>query len=143
MAMAGAVARRKQRFKVGSNVLAKWRKGKWFLAHVTAFNNGLYNVYFPGDSLTKDGLGPNDVRALEPSASVYTRADMLNKTFYFEGEKDLLPGDWKVRRVVNERNVYVCTRLTGGTATSTNCDDFDIGYVISCVVRQDQKERES
>ena len=102
------------------------------------------HVYFPGDSLTKDGLGPNDVRALEPSASVYSRADMLDKTFFFEGEKDLLPGDWKVRRLVNERNVYVCTpRLTGGTATSTNCDEFDIGYVISRVVLQDQKERES
>ena len=144
MVMAGAVARRKQQhFKVGSNVLAKWKKGKWFLAHVTGVHNGRYNVYFPGDSMTKDGLGSDDVRELEPSASVYSRADMLGKTFYFEGEKDLRPGDWKVRRVVDERNVYVCTRLTGGTATSTNCDEFDIGYVISCVVRQDQKERES
>ena len=108
MTMAGAVAKRNQRFKVGSNVLAKWRRGKWFLAHVTGFHNGRYNVYFPGDSLTKDGLGPNDVRAMEPSASVYSRADMLDKTFYFEGEKDLLPGDWKVRRVVNEIEKCVC-----------------------------------
>ena len=37
----------------------------------------------------------------------------------------------------------VRTRLTGGTATSTNCDEFDIGYIISRVVLQDQKERES
>ena len=143
MVMAGAIARRKQVFKVGSNILAKWKRGKWFLAHVTGYHNGHYNVYFPGDGQTKDGLGPNEVRAVETSASVYSRADMLDRTFYFEGEEDLRPGDWKVRRLVNERNVYVCTRLTGGTPTSTNCDEFDIGYVISRVVLQDQKERES
>jgi len=143
MVMAGAVARRTQLFEVGSNVLAKWKRGKWFLAHVTAYHKGHYNVYFPGDGKTKDGLGPKEVRGVEPSASVYSRADMLDRTFFFEGDEDLRPGAWKVRRLINEKNVYVCTRLTGGTPTSTNCDEFDIGYVISRVVLQDQKERES
>ena len=147
MAMAGAVARRqkkiKKNFKVGSNVLAEWKKGEWFLAHVTNCDKGKYNVYFPGDGKTKDGLGPSEVRPVKPSARVYARGDMLNRTFYFEGEDDLRPGNWKVRRLINDKNVYACTRLTGGTPTSTNYDEFDIGYVISRVVLQDQKERES
>ena len=146
MALAGAVARRNrnQRFSVGDNVIAMWKRRNWFLTHVTScHDDGQYNVYFPGDGTTKDGLKPDEVRPVDVSSSVYSRGDMLNRTFYFDGDTDLEPGQWKVRRMNHEKNVYICTRLTGGTPTSQNCEEFDIGYVISQVVSQEQKERES
>ena len=53
------------------------------------------------------------------------------------------PGAWKVRRVIHDKNVYVCTRLTGGPPGSQNCEEFDVGYVMRQIVLQEQKERES
>ena len=144
MALAGAEDRRNRPiFAVGSNVLARWKRKQWFLAHVFDNRNGRYSVYFPGDSKTKKDLPPNHVREAEPSDTVYTRGEILNKTFFCDGDDDLVPGEWKVRRLINDKNVFVCTRLTGGNRSSKNCEEFDIGYVIDEIVRQEQKDRES
>ena len=127
MVLTGDVVRLDQLFNVGDNVIATWKRRKRFRAHVTAYHDGQYNnVYFPSDGTTKDGLKPNEVRPVDPSSSVYSRGDMLNRTFYFDGDTDLEPGQWKVRRMNHEKNVHICTRLTGGTPTSQNCEEFDI-----------------
>ena len=140
MAMAGAEDRRKRPiFAVGSNVYARWKKNQWYLGHVFDKQNGQYSVYFPADGKTKTGLPPKYVRPAEPSAFVYSRGEILNKTFYDDGDDDLNPGEWKVRRIIQEKNVYLCTRLTGGG--SKNCEEFDIGYVIRQIVGEEQKER--
>ena len=127
MVMDGAKSRRTRPiFEVGSNVIAKWKRKEWFLAHVTDNQNGKYDVYFPGDGKRKSGLPPSDVREVNASSKVYMRRDMLGRSFYFEGEEDLRPGTWVVRRMINKRNVYVCVRTTGGTSSSKNCEEFDI-----------------
>ena len=67
---------------------------------------------------------------------------MLNRTFYCDGDDDLAPGTWKVRRMV--ANQYVCTRLTGGSGPMVkNMEHFDVGYVIREVVISEQRSRES
>ena len=53
--------------------------------------------------------------------------------------EDLPAGRWKIRKL--EKNEYVCTRLTGGTPSSTNVERFDIGYVMEQVKVQHEFHR--
>ena len=66
---------------------------------------------------------------------------MLNKDFFFDGAKDLAEGMWRVRQVLDDKNLYRCTRLTGGGPQ--NVENFDIGYVIKEYMKRVDKRRES
>ena len=68
-----------------------------------------------------------------------TRHQFLNQEFYFDGMADLSAGRWRVRRVIHEKNVYVCTRLTG---FGKNIEEFDIGYVMHRVRDEAERVRE-
>ena len=74
-------------YSIGDNVLARY-KGRWYLTHFSnLLGNGLISVYFPSDAVTKN-VGPHEVRPYQ-GVQQPTRADMLNKTFEFEGEHEL------------------------------------------------------
>ena len=114
-------------FSVGDNALATV-DNKTYLGQVVQVDGDDYHVYFV-DTGDVELLHIVDLRPERfPSPK---RHEFLNLEFYFDGADDLPAGRWKVRRVVN--NEYVCTRLTGGTASSTNMERFDIGYVMEQV----------
>ncbi len=126
-------------YGVGDNVLAQY-SGRWYLAHVSKLlGNGLINVYFPSDAKTKD-VRPHEVRPYQ-GVQQPTRADMLNKTFDFEGDNELPPGVWKVRQLKHDNNEYVCTKIRGSGVV--NVDKFDVGYVMNRVREQEERIRQS
>ena len=112
-------------FRVGDNVNAKYKRGEWLLAHVTAYDEGKYTVYFLHDGKEKR-LDPSEVRVSKSSYPL--RTSMLGKDFFFGGAPDLPEGLWRVRQILHDSNMYKCTRLTG--AGLQNVEEFDIGYVI-------------
>ena len=127
-----------QEFEIGSNVLARWEPRKWYLAHVTGWKNGRYNVYFMCGS-TKINMSPDSIRPFKCGNPPPRRGEMLNKTFHFSEDEGYV-GLWKVRRI--EGNGYVCTRLTGGDGTTKNMETFDIGRVIREYLGTEQTARE-
>jgi len=66
---------------------------------------------------------------------------MVNKDFFFDGADDLAEGMWRVRQVIDDKNLYRCTRLTG--AGRQNVENFDIGYVIKQYMQRVDERRES
>lgn len=128
-------------YTIGSNVFAMFKKNQWFLAHVTARNGIKHDVYFPGDSQTMRGVTPDRLRPCPASCTAPTRRDMIGKEFEYEGDEDIPAGTvWKIRRV-NTGNVFQCTKIRG--EGRINCDDFDIGYVISVYREQQERTREN
>ena len=127
-----------QEYDIGSNVLARWEPRKWYLAHVTGWKNGRYNVYFMCGS-TKINMSPDSIRPFKCGNPPPRRGEMLNKTFHFSEDEGYV-GLWKVRRI--EGNGYVCTRLTGGDGTTKNMETFDIGRVIREYLGTEQTARE-
>ena len=126
-----------KRYEVGENVYAQWRKGQWFLAQITAYDDGEYNVYFLFGKVEKK----IPAASLRESDSRYpTRAEMIGETFYFGGAADLAEGKWKIRQLMSARNQYRCTRLTG---TGVNVENFDIGYCIKQYMKESDARRES
>ena len=126
-------------FKVGDNVLAKWSPRQSYLAHVTKARmtggGPVYEVYFLEDGEVRGGLSEDD---LSPSSSTYPkRGEMIGRVFYCDGGEGFNPGYWKVRRI--EGNTFQCVRLTG---SGVNLEEFDIGYVITNWVHNNQTERE-
>ena len=115
-------------YKIGENVCAKWKKGQWFLAHVTGYDrfNAEYSVYFVECGNTKVNLSAADLR--ETDSRYPTRGEMLDRDFFFDGAEDLPEGMWRVRRLLAVENMFECTRLTG--TGLQNIEKFDIGYVI-------------
>ena len=101
----------RQRYNIGDNVLAKWARGQWYLAHVTNFVRGTYSVYFM-DGNVKINMAPMSLRPLVCANPPPTRAQMLNKVFYDAGDENFPAGRWKVRR--REGNEFVCVRLSPG-----------------------------
>jgi len=129
-------------YTVGSNVFAMFKKKQWFLAHVTARDGVKHDVYFPGDSQVMSGLTPNRLRPCPASCTAPTRREMIGKEFEYTGDEEIPAGTvWKVRRVNKQDNSFRCTKLRGGGRT--NCDDFDIGYVMSTYREQQEKTREN
>ena len=127
-------------YTVGSNVFAMFGKNKWFLAHVTARDGVKHDVYFPGDSQELKGLTPERLRPCPASCTAPTRRQMIGKEFEYEGDDDIPQGTvWKISRV-NTGNVFFCTKVSGGGGI--NCDDFDIGFVISTYQKQQERTRE-
>ena len=127
----------RQRFNEGDNVLARWSRGKWYHAHVVQFRGGRYDVYFM-DGQTKDGLTTNQVRP--PNADLPTRKDMLNKVFFCDGDTDLAPGLWKVRKIQDIS--FVAIRMSGGGPCRKMCEEFDVGYVMRQVRTKEEQDRE-
>ena len=115
-----------QEYDIGENVLALWEGRSWFLAHVTEWINGRYNVYFM-DGNTKINMSPSSIKPYKSVNPPPRRGEMINKIFQF-GEDEEYAGQWKVRRI--EGNGFVCTRLTGGDGITKNMETFDIGRVI-------------
>ena len=119
-------------FSVGDNVFAKVKK-QTYLGQVVGVNGDKYRVYF----VDNGEVEVIDIADLRPERfPTPKRREFLNLEFYVEGEQDLPAGRWKVRRIVD--NAYVCTRLTGGTASSKNVEEFDIGYVMREIKAQGQ-----
>ena len=130
--------RHTQKFQIGDNVNAMWKKKQWYHGHVTGFKNNRYDIYFPCDGTCKSNVRPEHVRAKCTSVSLHTRRDMLDKVFYYDEDNDLNPGQWKVRRIVG--NEFVCTRLTGD---GCNQENFDIGYVMRMIQADNERVRQS
>ena len=130
------------KFRVGDNVYCKWKRKEWYLAHITAANPTSYDVYFPDDGKTKKNVPFKDVREPDSFVKAYHRGDLIGRTFYCDGDVDLAPGEWKVRKI-GEGNTYTWVRMTGGGRNPKNCEEFDIGYVIREIVRQEQILREN
>ena len=128
----------RQQFQVGDNVNAEWRRGQWFLGHVTGFDDGRYTVYFLFGKV-KSKLQPSKVR--ESDSSYPKRSELIGKDFFFDGAEDLPEGTWRVRQLLNQENMYKCTRLTG--VGLQNVEKFDIGYVIKQYVKGLHDRRES
>ena len=115
-------------FEIGENVCARWKKGQWFLAQVTNYDDvsDQYTVYFVEDSLVKHNLARCDLR--EVDTTYPTRREMLGRDFFFDGAEDLPEGMWRVRRLISDHDMYECCRLTG--SGNQNVEKFDIGYVM-------------
>ena len=112
-------------FSVGDNVFVKVKKKKFLAQVVKILDDGDYQVYFVDDG--EEGFYHRDDLS-EERFPTPKRRDFLNLEFFYDGDDDLPSGRWKVRRIV--KNEFVCTRLTGGTTSSTNVERFDIGYVM-------------
>ena len=127
---------------MNENVLAQWKRNKFYLAQVTRINEGLYDVYFPECGSVKKKLKQNQLRPLDESvaSSTPTRTELVrcNQKFYFNGDRDLAEGYWIVRRI--KGNAYVCTRATG--EGPCNIEEFDIGYVMRCCTDMNERVRE-
>ena len=127
---------------VNDNVLAQWKRGKFYLAQVTHVNAGVYDVYFPECGSVKKRLQPRQLRPLDESVarSTPTRTELVrcNQKFYFDGDNELAAGYWTVRRI--KGNAYVCSRVTG--KGPCNIEEFDIGYVMRCCTDMQERVRE-
>ena len=128
------------RLNIGDNCLAQF-KGGWYRAQVFDFDDpsGTYSVYFPSDGMTKTRVRPQALRA--PSTTSASRREFQDKEFYFDGDTDLPPGRWKVRRIIHKKNTFMCGRLTG--EGNVNMDEFDIGYVMRQVKKEQEGFREN
>ena len=129
------------RFRVGDNVLAQFKKNQWYLAQLTHCVGGRYTVYFPDDGNVKKNLRPNQIRPVDPSCTYPRRGSMIGVRWQFEGDEDLSPGEWLVRRI--EGNTYICTRISKAPVGEPNSDAFDIGYVINQRLQQLQELQET
>ena len=105
----------RQKYQIGDNALGKWRRNQWFLAHVTSFKQGRYELYFPDDGKVKLQVHPNNVKPVPATSNglkVYTRSDMIDRVFYDDGmdksgtERVMAEGMWKVYRI--DGNEFVC-----------------------------------
>ena len=114
---------------------------------MTGFNQGQYELYFPGDGKTKC-LPSKRVKSLDGVANgvrVYRRGDMLKRVFFDDGScengDDMAPGIWLVRSI--QGNEYFCVRSPDckNKHMSPNSMNFDIGYVIDQVSNSEQNER--
>ena len=116
-----------------------------YLGHLTKIEGDRYHVYFVGNRATEvlsaDQIAPDKWNAR-------TRAQYLDAEFYHDGQGEedndlppIPPGRWKVRRIL-EGSEYMCTRLSGGGATDTNCENFDVGFVIEAVREEEEWVRE-
>ena len=128
--------------KVGDNVLVRYRRNEWFLAHVTKQNNAnSFEVYFPEDFRVKKSVPIINIRPVDKKCTEPTRGQLIGKVFNYPGDDDVAPSQWKVRRLISEKNTYFCTCLD--PKLTPNADDFEIGYVISCYKNDLQSKYEN
>ena len=131
-------------YAVGVNVLAKFNRRHYALAHVIKRTGTHYDVYFPDDGKVKRGVPPCDLRHCPNSYAAPKRSEMLGETFEYEGDEDIPEGTvWRVRQIVNgEHGVpeYRCAKIEGGGRM--NVANFDVGFVMRTIKKQFEKERE-
>ena len=129
--------------RLHDNVNAMWKRRKWYLAHIISIDVGgvcKYSVYFPGDGKVKRGLSLDEIRPVDPSANLTRRTELIGKTFYFDGDHELGPGLWKVRRMTD--TTYVCLLQSECAPSQKNQDEFDIGYVMRRVKAEAEERRQ-
>ena len=124
-------------YRVGDNVLARDGRG-WYLAHVCQVQPAHIRCYFPCDGKVSN-LRPHHVREYNGLPQP-TRGEMIGKTFHYEGDDDIPPSTWKVRRMINQQNEYVCVKLDGGG--DINIDNFDIGFVMNTIRSEEEHARQ-
>ena len=128
--------------KVGDNVLCRFRRNEWYLAHVTKkVTNTTFDVYFPEDCNDKKGVAVGNLRPVHPHSPEPRRDELIGKSFEYPGDDDIPAGRWTVRRMKNDENVYVCT--AHDPKAVINCDDFAIGFVIQCYKKDLQLQHEN
>ena len=108
------------------------------MSHMYDVDGGRYTVYYPCDGSVRKNLPSSSIRPVEQSSTVPKRGDLLDELWDYEGDDELPPGTWKVRRVVG--NTYQCTKIRG--AGTRNIETFDIGHVIHCWTRDKEARRE-
>ena len=128
---------------VGDNVLARFKRKEWYLAQITHIEYkhrkpALFRCYFM-DGQVREGVPCEDIQP--PSGCSWPkRGEMIGKQFDFDGDNDVSSSRWVVRRMHDDK--FFCTRLGDCPLKELNCDDFDIGYVISEYVAQQNHIRQ-
>ena len=132
-------------YAVGSNVLARFNRRQFALAHIIKRAGTHYDVYFPDDGVVKRRLAQNSLRPCPDSYAAPKVSDMLDKTFVYEGDEEIAEGTvWRVRQIVDGDSgapEYRCS-LTKGTGKIT-VTNFDVGFVMRTIKKQFEKERET
>ena len=105
-----------------------------------------YGVFCPVSGETKN-VTVDEVRDLSPQVARTnpTRADLVrnNAEFFFDGDKDIPPGRWSVRRCLHKKNQFVCVRLSEAPIGTPNVDNFMIHYVMKSVREMEESNRET
>ena len=133
-------------YAVGANVLARFNRRQFALAHVIKRTGSRYDVYFPEDGVVKRRLAQDSLRPCPDSYAAPKVRDMLSKTFVYEGDEEIAEGTvWRVRQIVtgDQSGIpeYRCS-LTKGTGKIT-VTNFDVGFVMRTIKQQFEKERET
>lgn len=85
------------------------------------------------------------VRALKPHVlrKNPTRGELVarNADFDFDGDGELPAGRWRVRRVLHEKNEFVCVRLSEAPVGTPTVDNFMVCYVMRAVRELDENVR--
>lgn len=103
------------------------------------YHQTTYTIYFPDNGKVKKNVNEKDLKPLLSSNPPPRRSQMIGKTFFCDGDKDLAPGRWKVRAIIKV-NEFRCTRLSG--EGSKNVEDFDIGWVTNTYMEEQSSNRE-
>ena len=128
--------------RVGSNVLVRFKRNEWYLAHITKkVNDTTFDVYFPEDSKAKKSVPLVNIRPIQKNCTEPTRGQLIGKVFNDPGDEDVPPGRWTVRRLKGEENIYVCTSCDPDA--TVNCVDYDVGFVVSCYKNDLQRKYEN
>ena len=75
------------------------------------------------------------------------RNDLLGKSFFQDGlpandgHPAIAPGSWKIRRILNNKNMCEC-ECQSGRAGKQNREKFDIAFVMRCIRDATEAARE-
>jgi hypothetical protein len=136
----------KPKFQLHDHVLAKWGKA-FYAAQICRVASGKYDVYFPEDGETSEGLGPGDLKAVKnpkPNWAKVSRKQFVNETFMHDIMNDRgtplkeKPGKFRVLRMgrLQMCNYYVCARVYKNGNLCKKEKHFDMGYVQKRILRQ-------
>ena len=121
------------KFPVGTTQNAKWTDGKFYTAHITKYHEATktYDVYFPDDAETIDGLPENKIQPPLSATGCRSRPreSFIGEKFLEPGDQTVQPGMFQVKLVVDNVHEYVCERLTGENPGEM------INYDVGCVIR--------
>ena len=135
----------KPTYQIGALVNVKWTNGMYYAAHITNHTKEGYDVYFLDDAMTLSGVGEHEVRAPLTSGGKQgrNRNDYIGLCFQDDGDDKFRRGKFKVASVKD--NMYMCTRVSGGTKKMIGTvNAFDVGVVIRQVeLENDRSTRTS
>ena len=73
--------------KVGDNVLCRFRRNEWYLAHVTKkVTDDTFDVYFPEDCNDKKGVPVGNLRPVHSHSPEPRRGELIGKSFQYPGD---------------------------------------------------------